>query len=153
MVAFSFQKQFAEPIIAGTKRQTIRARARAKPGDRLQLYTGMRTKACRKIGDAVCRAIYPIILTIPDHHIRIEQSPRAIQYTSILQAEAFARMDGFADWAAMAAFFAKHYPGVEVFEGVLHLWRDFTPATISDTKSRATAAAASTAAAAKRRKG
>lgn len=149
MVAYSFQKQFAEPIIAGTKRQTIRARAKAKPGDRLQLYTGMRTKACRKIGDAVCAETYRISITISEHHIRIEGNGRAIHYTSEIQAEAFARTDGFAGWTDMVAFFSKYHPGVDTFEGILTIWRNFTPAI---AKSRATAAAAPAAAAAKRRK-
>lgn len=140
MVAFSFQKQFAEPIIAGTKRQTIRARARAKPGDRLQLYTGMRTKACRKIGDAICHAVRPIRIVplAAGGGFQIgDEEPQVIGW----ELNAFARADGFADWAALAAFFAKHHPGVETFEGCLTIWRDFTPATILPAKSCATAAA------------
>ncbi|MEJ0016825.1 MAG: ASCH domain-containing protein [Acetobacteraceae bacterium] len=46
MVAYSFKRDFAAPILAGIKRQTIRAdrRRHARPGEVLQLYTGMRTK-------------------------------------------------------------------------------------------------------------
>ena len=53
MVAYNFQKQFADAVERGEKRQTIRAPRRdgrhAKVGDKLQLYTGMRTKQCGMI--------------------------------------------------------------------------------------------------------
>lgn len=59
MVAFNFMPQFAPLVASGTKTQTIRQTARAKPGDRLQLYTGQRTKACRKLvdPDPVCTLV------------------------------------------------------------------------------------------------
>lgn len=67
MVAYSFQPRFVGPILLGTKRQTIRGHRRrhARPGEALQLYTGMRTKACRKIlvEDPVCESVTPIRLT------------------------------------------------------------------------------------------
>lgn len=52
MPAYNFQKQFAPLVESGQKRQTIRAigkRRHARPGESLQLYTGQRTKACRKL--------------------------------------------------------------------------------------------------------
>lgn len=82
MVAYSFRPQFVGPITVGLglsfvnsfgvtpptirpKQQTIRAhgkRRHARPGDELQLYTGMRTKACRLIGRARCSEVQRIIL-------------------------------------------------------------------------------------------
>ena len=44
MVSFNFQHEFAEPILTGIKIQTIRGKARCKPGDPMNLFTGMRTK-------------------------------------------------------------------------------------------------------------
>jgi hypothetical protein len=43
MVAYSFNPIFVGPILAGTKRQTIRAERKrhARPGEAMQLYTGM----------------------------------------------------------------------------------------------------------------
>lgn len=65
-VAYSFQQQFAEPILAGTKGGTIRAqrsgRGHARPGEELQLYTGMRTKHCRLICRKPCIAVTRILL-------------------------------------------------------------------------------------------
>ena len=59
MPAYTFQSRFAPLVASGEKRQTIRAigkRRHAAVGDRIQLYTGMRTKACRKLvtPDPVC---------------------------------------------------------------------------------------------------
>lgn len=167
MVAYSFQPQFAEPIIAGTKRQTIRRpgkRRHARPGERLQLYTGMRTKQCRKIGDAVCEGVFEIALDL--RMIRgfsITSRSAGVNFGNPLEAltthpitpprfksfDAFARADGFADWAALKAFFEQHHPGVDQFEGFLITWTDFQPASFSAPKI-STAAAAATA---KRRAG
>jgi hypothetical protein len=57
MVAYSFNRRFVPAIESGIKSQTIRAprRRHARPGEWLQLYTGMRTKSCRLIrADVVC---------------------------------------------------------------------------------------------------
>lgn len=61
MVAYNFKKQFADDVETGRKRQTIRVgEPRCKVGDALQLYTGQRTKACRKLRDAVCAHVEKI---------------------------------------------------------------------------------------------
>lgn len=65
MVAYSFNPIFAEQVAGLTKRQTVRADRRnrhAMPGERIQLYTGMRTRHCRKLldPDPICTAIAPI---------------------------------------------------------------------------------------------
>lgn len=55
MPALSFQKKFVPLIESGAKRQTIRSRKHPiKVGDRLFLYTGMRTKSCTKIAESMC---------------------------------------------------------------------------------------------------
>ena len=54
MVAINFSAQFADAVASGQKTQTIRRSARAAAGQVLQLYTGQRTKACRKLADAIC---------------------------------------------------------------------------------------------------
>ena len=65
MPALNFTKQFASIVEDGTKRQTIRARRRdgrppCQHADTLFLYTGMRTKACRKLGEGIVVKIAPI---------------------------------------------------------------------------------------------
>jgi hypothetical protein len=58
MPALSYHKQFAPAVEAGRKLQTIRAMRKVpiKPGDTLYHYTGMRTKACRRLGVSTCRS-------------------------------------------------------------------------------------------------
>jgi hypothetical protein len=119
MVAYSFKRQFVGPIRAGTKRQTIRAprkgRGRhARPGETLQLYTAMRTKQCKKIGEATCVRLRAIEL-----HFRRNWRRDWLRYATpgtcgikIDGAGAlaeFARRDGFIDWLELRAFWkAEH---------------------------------------------
>jgi len=62
MPALNFQARFADAVERGDKTQTIRAPRKRpfKVGDNLYLYTGMRTKWCRKLLDAVCIGVDPI---------------------------------------------------------------------------------------------
>ena len=61
MSALSFKKQFAQDVESGKKRQTIRAIRKdfrkIKPGEKLYLYTGMRTKGCRKLKESDCISV------------------------------------------------------------------------------------------------
>lgn len=119
MVAYSFQKQFAEPILARGKLQTVRAarKRHAYPGEELQLYTGMRTKQCRLLGRVRCSDVGKVTL-------RFDPFPGLfIDGVCFDDVEEFARSDGFLDWKALAAFWAKHHPRVENFEGVLISWQ------------------------------
>lgn len=114
MVAFNFSPEFADAVAAGTKRQTIRRTKRAKPGDALQLYTGQRTKACRKLGDAVCEfvdyiGIRPDGITLGNAN----KHPGDV--------DEFARADGFKDFRAMVSWFEKKY-GSPFFTGYVHRW-------------------------------
>jgi hypothetical protein len=92
MVAYSFKKQFIAPILSGVfgvaaglplppgenyfpKRQTIRAigkRRHARPGEMIQLYTAMRTKQCRKLGEARCVSVQTVKLFIGPASIGVE---------------------------------------------------------------------------------
>lgn len=124
MVAYSFKKQFAEPILAGTKRQTIRAdrKRHARPGEELQLYTGMRTKQCRKVGRSICEAVLTILIDMTTETvvIRHEKLDDLIETPDDLAK--FAMADGFASWADMKAFWRTNHPGVDEFEGVMIRW-------------------------------
>jgi len=128
MVAYSFKKQFVAPILLGTKCQTIRAngkRRHARPGDALQLYTGMRTKQCRKIGDAMCRSYELISINVELWAISTGVFPKFTAWPEWL--DDFARRDGFADRFEMRDFWLKaHGPGL--FQGVLIRWQEFRPA-------------------------
>ena len=122
MVALNFQRRFVAAIVAGRKTQTIRPVSRVviKRGLALQLYTGMRTSKCRKLGpDRLCLAVWPFAM---------EVTPSGISAMAIGGArlspdayDAFARDDGFADARDMWAFFLDLY-GCGRFEGRLIQW-------------------------------
>ena len=67
MPAINFRSEFAAAVEAGRKRQTIRPlrkdnRKPCKPGDPLYLYTGLRTKNARKLGEGLCTRVRRIVV-------------------------------------------------------------------------------------------
>ncbi|MDO9443068.1 MAG: hypothetical protein Q7T73_19485 [Beijerinckiaceae bacterium] len=130
MVAYSFKKQFGPPILAGTKAQTIRAdrKRHARPGEELQLYTGMRTRQCRLIARVPCITVYPCRL---DFGLRmVFANDRWIRTDKDL--DAFAVLDGFRSWDVMGAFWRAEHPDVSAFEGVLIRWTPLASADALD---------------------
>lgn len=116
MVAYNFQARFADAVENGLKRQTIRARGKrrhAKPGDAIQLYTGMRTKSCRKLGDATCLASVAIV---------IDRNALIIAGTSVYgwHRTCRARDDGFDSFDSMVDWFEQTH-GLP-FRGELIKW-------------------------------
>lgn len=121
MVAYSFKAVFAPRILDGSKRQTVRADRRldARPGEQLQLYTGMRTKHCKLIARTICVAVLPIVIDMSaGRQPGIMLDGRPIE----IGLDQFARLDGFEDWGDMATFWMDNHPGIERFEGVLIQW-------------------------------
>jgi hypothetical protein len=118
MVALNFQAQFAKAVEMGAKTRTIRAPRkdgrRPKAGDKLQLYTGMRQKGCRKLREAVCSSVHTV--TIDESGVQVEGIPLTVP-----QAVNFARADGFTTYAEMASFF-KETHGLP-FSGLLIQWQ------------------------------
>lgn len=128
MVAFNFQKQFAEAVARGDKRQTVRAARRdgrvpCRVGGQLQLYTGMRTGACRKLADAVCTEVAAVRIATETGVTRLYVDGRPLSRRERL---AFAAADGFADtppgqaWFAFKRFFESTH-GLP-FDGWLIRW-------------------------------
>lgn len=121
MVAYNFQSRFAELVRTGQKTQTIRAPRKdgrhAKVGDRLQLYTGMRTRHCRKLvePDPVCIAVRPI--HINNGAIWLDGSAAPLRADAAME---MAIADGFSCIADFLSFFVKThgYP----FDGYLIQW-------------------------------
>lgn len=117
MPVLNFKKQFAANVESGAKRQTIRARRAdgrdPKTGDILHLYTGMRTKYCRKLGQVVCESSVPILI---DQH-DIVLAGNNLDYSASLE---LAQADGFADVTAFKEFFLSD--GKEQFEGRVIRW-------------------------------
>lgn len=143
MPALNFQSQWADAVEAGAllangadvvlmhklftpaevrpKRTTIRRPGRARPGDTLYLYTGQRTKACRKLGEVLCLAVTPVkIRRLVDTH----EPVLFIGSAGLMDArlDRLARLDtaGLWDAAAFIAFFERAY-GLP-FDGELIAW-------------------------------
>lgn len=126
MGALNFKEEFAGLVERGEKTQTIR-RVRETPikvGDTLQLLTGQRTKACRKLGVGMVEEVSAVRLTADgvDAYITplwqlMRMTP---EKTENVTEEEFAKADGFKDWLEMRDWFEKQY-GLP-FEGVLIRW-------------------------------
>ena len=120
MPALSFQKQFVSMIEDGTKHHTIRRKRKSpiKVGDALYLYTGMRTKQCRKIKDVHCSAISPVVIYPKLGRVVLDGKMLSLDDTL-----RFAVRDGFANQMDFFKFFER-YPA-EVLEREMEViyWR------------------------------
>jgi hypothetical protein len=133
VVAYSFAKQFVTPILEGQKRQTIRGsrKRHARPGDELQLYTGLRTKHAKLIGKYRCTRVSHITLRFrPDRGLRegVLIAPPEIDrdltvFQTPEQLDAFAHMDGFQSWEYLKKFWELHNGIGEAWSGTLIEWR------------------------------
>lgn len=128
MPAINFKAQFADDVEWGHKRQTVRAhrkdgRDHAKVGDRLKLYTGMRTKSCRLLGTAKVTRIDTIwmdavSMKLNGKHVFSTLHSRDDPPTD----NEFAQADGFDGFTQMANWFEDVH-GLP-FEGVVIHWNE-----------------------------
>ena len=135
MVAYSFKASFAPPIATGTKRQTIRLprKRHARPGEPVQLFTGMRTRHCRKIiPDPVCVGLDEVRLdlraadTLDPSSFREALSVNGIPVLDEA-ADAYALGDGFAGVSSVRPFahmvrWWLFTHGPVLFDGVAIRW-------------------------------
>lgn len=131
MSAYNFKARYVEHIRSGRKRHTIRAegkRRHARPGERVQLYTGMRTKACRKImPDPLCTKVESIEMArVPLILPNGEEAGFTLVSVCIdgqrLEPDecvSLAYADGFDNFTQMVDFFESRLP----FKGKLIHWR------------------------------
>lgn len=119
MPLLGFQKQFADKVESGEKRQTIRAYRKdgrdPKVGDTLYLYTGLRTKGSRKLGEATCTHSY---FALVDHRDLLVGDT----FQDEMGREMHARRDGFSNFEEMQSWFDKTH-GLP-FRGLLIRWGD-----------------------------
>ncbi|MYE00097.1 MAG: hypothetical protein F4Y03_02295 [Alphaproteobacteria bacterium] len=114
MVALNFAASFAPAVESGRKRQTIREKRRCEVGQALQLYTGQRTRACRKLGEATCTGVSRVRLYLDE--IVVDDNTLAGK-----AADAVAKADGFGSYDEMATWFLDTY-GALPFNGWLIQW-------------------------------
>lgn len=120
MPALNFKKQFQSAVLTGRKAQTIRATRKhpIKAGDKLYLYTGMRTKDCLRLRVTPCTKVTPIKI-VPD-----EVLPSVIlggRTLSFHEQQELAKKDGFFMAEDFFRFFRETHG--ERFEGQLIEWR------------------------------
>ena len=115
---------FIDKILSGEKRQTIRKAGgkweNVKAGDKLTLYTGLRTKECRKLGEAEVESIEDITITKNDSVIINDC------YWSYELIDELAKKDGFEHVENFLKFFHDHYG--EKFTGKIIKWKNFRKA-------------------------
>ena len=122
MVAINFSGEFARAVEDGDKRQTIRKAPCCKPGDTLQLYTGMRTGSCRPLGEARCTMVRRVEIRPTEMFLdgrRLFASLGSRDQLDPTDNE-FAEADGFPGFMEMAEWFDRTY-GLP-FEGVVIEW-------------------------------
>jgi len=115
MPALNFKNKFADAVESGLKLQTIRARRKdnrnPREGQTLYMYTGMRTKKCRKIGEFKCKFV---------DVIKIDKGLIQIGPYAYHDHEEYARRDGFESSSEFFDFFENEH-GLP-FEGLVICW-------------------------------
>lgn len=119
MPAFNFSERFAPEVAAFRKMNTIRQTQRAKPGDIAHLYTDLRTKKVKKLGEGICTEVYAV--AIHSDKLVTRHGPDSVSYNNPTALDTFAQRDGFKDWAEMCSWFKEKY-GLP-FHGWFHAWR------------------------------
>jgi hypothetical protein len=115
LVEAGLRQYRGEDVIGRVKRQTIREGERFKKGDDLYMFHGMRTKKCRRLGEAKCWAAKPIRMNDPMEEVIVTV---ADQLLTARQCEDLALADGFDSFADMVKFFKKRFP----FKGQVVMW-------------------------------
>lgn len=121
MPALNFQKQFASAVERGEKCQAIRAprrdgRPTATIGSTVYLYTGMRTKGCRKLGEGTVTRTEQFVIN-EDRLIIVGGEP----IRSGREEDKFARADGFENAYQMCEWFRETHD--LPFHGTLIEWK------------------------------
>ena len=117
-----FSERFADAVESGRKCQTIRALRKdgrvPKVGERVYLYTGLRKKGARKLGEGVVDGVQSLTIrsTAGWFHLYLD----GIRQSAWDYGD-FARADGFGDWPALVAWFEGTH-GLP-FTGHLIRWR------------------------------
>lgn len=127
MVAYSYQRRFAPLIKLGIKTQTIRGprNRHARPGELIQHYTGLRTKAAAKIcSDTRCVRVDPITLRFSPSLGGAPVLLNAVEIDGfkVNDLDHFARLDGFEGRRDMSAFWVQQHGPMAEFHGVLIIW-------------------------------
>lgn len=122
MVAYSFKRQFVDAILTGRKPHTMRneRKRHARPGEEVQLYCGMRSRGCFLVARATCSNVQPVRIDFDAPRVQIG-GLKPIEGRKAL--DAFARSDGFSDWAHLYYFWQAEHPNGGAWSGVIVFWQ------------------------------
>lgn len=125
MPSLNFKGQFVDKIIQGAKTQTIRKYRRfpIKKGDKLYLFTGLRTKWVKKLGEANCSEVYDIKI-LSDCSVLIKRENDE-DFKKINADEAWVAADGFSSVEQFFRFWSL--TDTLPFTGQLIFWENFIP--------------------------
>jgi hypothetical protein len=109
MAALSYKPYFVTPIKRKIKRQTIRnfRKIPIRVGERLFFFTGMRTKHCKKFGEAICTHTCQIIIT--ECSVKTITATGWTIITDKFFLNHFAIKDGFKDWNDLIQWWKKNH--------------------------------------------
>ncbi|MCP4215980.1 MAG: hypothetical protein GY765_15105 [bacterium] len=104
MPAYNFKKTFADQVKGGLKKQTIRPvrKRQTRAGEKLKLYTGMRTKGCRLLRETTCLSVTSI--EIGPEYVKLNG-----QILGMDARKDLAKKDGFQTLAEFYNFFIQTY--------------------------------------------
>jgi len=104
MPLLNFKKEFADDVMMGRKRMTIRKKRKRpiKKGDDLHLYTGLRTKHTQFLGLGKCLKIQEVTMT----ELGMVIAGQSFAWNEL---DALAIADGFNSAAKFKSFFQKQY--------------------------------------------
>lgn len=125
MVAFNFQPDFADDILADKKRSTIRSKRRCNLGDTMHLFTGQRTKHCRKLAERKCIGLAQIVIGKEEEGNVIPWAIKGGYEGTPLVAKRLCNQEGFINEKEMMDFFREKY-GLP-YTGWLHTWEGQQP--------------------------
>jgi hypothetical protein len=103
MICYEFEERFIAPLLAGTKRVTLRkgdAASAPRKGERVALISGDKVVGIATVFDARL-----VGLTIRDDGAAVPTRDGMIEE----EEDLFARLDGFEDEWAMGAWYDAHY--------------------------------------------
>lgn len=126
MPILNFKERFVPHIESRRKKHTIRAKRKypCKVGDKLYLYTGLRTKKAKKISVEECSMVQDIKFDTPYPDAEVIL-PWDVTVTidgiglGADEMETLAYHDGFKDFAEMVSFWNGRLP----FEGDIIHWK------------------------------
>lgn len=126
----NFQKQFADAVRTGSKKQTIRARSKRTPrvGETAYRYTGLRTKQCQRLGSSRIIEVSKIHIqeflhqqsTRVEMVVCIEKAGQVPLWLNNIKIKSLAQADGFSTMEDFFSFFRNTH-GLP-FEGYLIKW-------------------------------